>query len=117
MSAWRHSTSSITSKSVLTCRTSGSRLAAHAAAAQGAAAAAVPVGSACTITTHRRWLASRSIRRQGLSRTAQPTNTNLTAARARTVTSPSRHWLVAPVAQEAAKRMLPQKHAQPSSAC
>src|ERR1700731_3872680 len=42
--------------------------------------AAVPVGSVCTITTHRRCLATQSIRRLG--RSARRTNTNLTALRA-----------------------------------
>jgi hypothetical protein len=44
------------------------------------AVAVVPVGSVCTIITHRRCLATQSIRRLG--RSARPTNINPTAPRA-----------------------------------
>src|ERR1700720_1699471 len=44
------------------------------------AVAVVPVGSVCTIITHRRCLATQSIRRLG--RSARRTNINLTALRA-----------------------------------
>ena len=75
-SAWRHSTSSTGRMPALTGSAHGWPW--GSAVVPVAAVAAALVGSVCIITTHRRCLATRSIRRR-FGRSARRTNLNLTA--------------------------------------